>query len=776
MFNSHEDKTMLRHLEEVRQNARFLAKDKYDEPLDIMCCCHDFGKYTTYFQTYLKDKKKNKYANHGFISAMFSAYIAMEKYGQESLLPLIIYNDILHHHGNLKYAAEDLPVNLRQGLYKIMDSDLFEKVTIAQKQIENIKNNRNEIVEDYRALGYERYFNEFIDGADLPGLLKKLKRMEYVNLRKLEEPEVYFQSQFMYSALIGADKLSASNTKIPEEKYAVFENLNLAREDKLKGADNSKLNNIRKEIFLSIQDNLEKVYKDNKIFSISAPTGTGKTYSGFFAALKLKELLGDGRRIIYALPFTSIIDQNFNVVEKLFKHVEDFVVNRSKYIIKHHSMAQLEYDDEFEDYSVSQSKLLLENWSSGIVITTFVQLLQTLIGNSNRMLKKFNAFENSIILLDEVQAIDIEYYSLVDYVLRAAADKLNCRVIMMTATKPLILKDACELLNSYERYFQMFDRTEIIPRLQPVTINEFAEEFIEQMEQKSYLIICNTINQSLEIYNQLKDVGREVYYLSTNLIPKHRKEVIDKVSSALSLGEKPILVSTQVVEAGVDFDFDVVIRDIAPIDSIIQAAGRCNRNSKQSSRGKVCIYMMKSESEKYFSNLVYGHSSINITEELLKNKVSIPENNYLELIKEYFTQVTECKNDDASKGFIDSLNKLVFTDENMKWEYSLDKFSLIKEKSNYVDVFMRCCEEAEEIYQEFIKTMSEKESEERMEKLLNMRRNINEYTLSLPIRIVKDRVSSDKTTVLLNMSEEACDSYYDKTTGFKRSEDDYLVF
>ncbi len=232
-----------------------------------------------------------------------------------------------------------------------------------------------------------------------------------------------------------------------------YEILDSIRKDKF-GKPTKAIDKIRTDIYTKVIKSIEENYDKSKIFSITAPTGTGKTITGFFAALKLKELLGDNRRIIYSLPFTSIIEQNYDVLFDIFRGIEDFEQNYSSYIIKHHNLSTVEYENEYRDYTKTEAELLIENWSSGVVVTTFVQLLETLVGARNRMLKKFNAIKGSIIILDEIQAIDIKYFDLVDYILRKACEYLDIRIIIMTATKPLILTDAVELLEDNEKYFK----------------------------------------------------------------------------------------------------------------------------------------------------------------------------------------------------------------------------------------------------------------------------------------------------------------------------------
>lgn len=777
-FYSHPNKLLISHLNEVDKYSKLILKDKYKEENKIMSYCHDFGKYTTYFQKYLleKEKVKTNLNNHGFISALFAAYIAFEILGEEDNLPLIIYNSVLHHHGILRNASIDLPKSLR-GI-GISDSlVLIDKVEAFKKQIEDMRKNKKYICEDYNKVGYSDYAAKFIESAPIEKLFKKLKRMDYKFERNSKDSKEYYTNQLLYSVLIASDKLSASNTNLPKIKFTSYMEMDNSRKEKFKESK-GKLNQIRGEIFENIQKSLEENYKDRKIFSITAPTGTGKTYSGFFAALKLRELLGGNRKIIYSLPFTSIINQNYDSIYSLFKNVKDFDKNSSEYIIKHHSMANVEFSSENENYNIVQAELLLENWNSAIIITTFVQLLQTLISNKNRMLKKFNSIRNSIILLDEVQAIDVKYYALVDYILKTASKYLDCRIIMMTATKPLILQEAQELLKNNKYYFNMFKRTKLIPNMAPIKVEDFTEKFIDNIEDKSYLIICNTISQSLKIYEDLKKTGREIYYLSTNLIPKHRKERINIIQEKLKNNEKPILVSTQVVEAGVDFDFDEVIRDIAPIDSIIQAAGRCNRNNKENKIGKVKVYSMIDDNGNYYANYVYGYTSITISKELLQDCDEVEEKDYLNLIQKYFEEVNKNINSDDSVKFINSLKKVLFTkaDEAKNENYTLDKFSLIDKKFEYTDVFMIYDDEAQEIFNKLMDALGEKDDIKRNEKFLKIKSKIRNYILSVPTKF-KDKFYTDENTLVSSLSKEGCDMYYNYDTGFERSEgEEYMIF
>lgn len=374
--------------------------------------------------------------------------------------------------------------------------------------------------------------------------------------------------------------------------------------------------------------------------------------------------------------------------------------------------------------------------------------------------------------MDEVQAIDIKYYPLIDFIFNMATKYLDVKIIMMTATKPAILNGAVELLDECEKYFKMFNRTILIPKLNSITIESFLSEFKSNIKEKSYLIVCNTINQSLEIYNGLKDLDRDIYYLSTNLVPKHRKQRIDEINRRLKNGDKLILVSTQVVEAGVDFDFDVVIRDLAPLDSIIQCAGRCNRNGLKEI-GEVHIYKMVNEEGNLFSKYVYGLSSVNITKEILEGHEKIQESEYYNLINIYFEKVIANKEKDTSKGFIDSIKKLIYTED----KYAISRFSLIQNNLGYIDVFIEVDDDATKILEEYLKVLSIKEFERRREEYLKIKNELNKYFISVPDKLFKKFTKTQNNKGIFVLPRIAIDDYYDFNTGIIREDKEtYMIF
>lgn len=766
-YYSHPERLLIDHLKEVKDIGIGKLPIEFRDAFEIASLSHDFGKYTRYFQDYLNTKEKNELANHGFISAIFGAYLSFNRFGEESYLPLLIYNSILHHHGNVDNLSLNLPNKFNNTKKTDYNFNLLNKIEIFGKQIIDIEANKNIIAEDMKVLGLDKEFFKFIEDNMIHTILLRLKKLESKNSRQLND-NIYFDHQAIYSALIYADKISASRVKYDEPLYGGFDILNQIKNNNL--TDKVKeINKIRSEIFTKVQQTIEVKNQESNIFFITAPTGTGKTYAGFYAALKLREKLNLKGKIIYALPFTSIIEQNYDAITKIYEGLDDYEKNKGRYIIKHHNLAKTDYESEYQNYTKTQSELLIENWESGVIITTFVQLFETLVGNRNRMLKKYINFYDSVILLDEVQSIDIKYYKLVEFALEKICKLTNSKIIMMTATKPMILTEGVELLENHKDYYKFFNRTKLVPKLDKISINEFVDEFSEDIEDRSYLIVSNTINQSLEIFDKLSYLDREIYYLSTNILPIHRRQILSEISDKLKNKEKIILVSTQVVEAGVDLDFDEVIRDIGPLDSIIQCAGRCNRNGNKDI-GDVKIYrMIKDNGHTYASN-VYGSSIINITVELLENKDYILEKDFLDLIDEYFKQVLENKSQAESEEFIKAIKTLDFSEGDS----SISKFSLIKDNPMYQDVIFIYDEIAEKAFEDYKRIIKIKDFEEKREMYLEIGQLLKNYTLSIPFKYCKAFTEESGILILPNIGIE---QYYDEKTGFKRdNNDETMIF
>lgn len=222
-FYSHPDKLLIEHLKEVYDINKGLFGDEDGEVYRVISFCHDFGKYTTYFQRHLFGKETSELSKHGFISAIFGGYVALNLLKEP--YPLYVYLAILHHHGNLETPLEHLPKNFK----KIDEGDIWvlDKINIFKKQMEDIKKNKDEIYKDYEMVGLGQIFNDFLE-EDVLDILKELRKIHF-KIERQESEIHYVNLLYFYSALISADKLSASNTKVLDD-IGVIEYYRLNRE------------------------------------------------------------------------------------------------------------------------------------------------------------------------------------------------------------------------------------------------------------------------------------------------------------------------------------------------------------------------------------------------------------------------------------------------------------------------------------------------------------------------------------------------------------------
>ncbi|MDD4896846.1 MAG: CRISPR-associated helicase Cas3', partial [Atribacterota bacterium] len=796
------------HLKDVGSRSKRIIQAKRLDEIDeliladisyLIGISHDFGKYTTFFQKKLKGMcdKNDFLARHGLISALFMFEVAYEYVRTKNLkniipyefLPLFSYFVVKRHHLDLGDIEDDISVE------KLFDSD-FRYIS---KQFEDIWQNKKQIKKEYNALfinypisseiifnNLEKYKKNIKYSSDIEEILKELDISFYsFRMANVKTLQYYFIILLLYSVLIDSDKKYAGGVKEIERK--IFpENLveNYLNKDEFKEEGENNINCIRNEIRKSVLRNIgDPKNKHQKIYTLTAPTGTGKTLASLSAALllrnKLKKYLNlkNEPRIIYSLPFTSIIDQNYTVFDKVLNQIEDFRAYENEYLLKHHHLSEIFYKTEGVDRErdVEESLALIESWESEIIVTTFIQLFYTLIGHKNCSLKKFHNIVNSIILLDEIQNIPVKYWNLVREVLIGMTKYYNCRVILITATKPLIFQDGeyIELVEDYEKYFSKpeLNRVCLEVNLNKRYVLNFYNSLVN-WSQNSYLFVFNTIGSSLEFYSLLsRDKFKEneiiiykeekkkliinkiikgnykydLYYLSSNVIPKIRRERIELIKKRLENNHKAIIISTQLIEAGVDIDCECVYRDLGPLDSIIQVAGRCNRNKKLHKGNTYLVNLMKmrdSGSEYWYAN-IYDKVLLNIVTEILNGKKIIYEKDFLDLINDYFMKAKEKSNIETN--LTKSLYSLYFYDKNPdnKRRKPISEFKLIEEKDwNNVDIFVELDDEAQRIYTRYQEIKEIKNLWERKNEFLKIRKDFYDYVISIPYQYAGDFIDN----------------------------------
>ena len=267
-------------------------------------------------------------------------------------------------------------------------------------------------------------------------------------------------------------------------------------------------------------------------------------------------------------------------------------LKQSNLLLMHHHLAPIDYtknmieEQRRESYSTSQSELLIQGWNAEIIVTTFVQFFNTIFGRFTSQIRRLHNLLGSIIILDEIQSIPFEYWDAVRNAMLFLSEKFGFTIIMMTATQPLIFaENETKELAPKDILKNLPQRVVFHTRNQrPIKIRDFCidvNNLINENRKNSILIELNTISNANTVFRSIIENNIDsdnLFFLSSQVIPKHRGPRIDQIKNR----RRPImLVSTQVIEAGVDLDFDIVIRDIGPIDSIVQSSGRCNRNGKR---------------------------------------------------------------------------------------------------------------------------------------------------------------------------------------------------
>ena len=328
------------------------------------------------------------------------------------------------------------------------------------------------------------------------------------------------------------------------------------------------------------------------IYRLNLPTGAGKTLSGLRYALvhakKYKK-----KRVIFAIPLLSILDQNANVIRD--------AVGDDSIILEHHSNV---IQDGLPAEELAKREMLIDTWESPIIITTLVQLLNTMFEGKTSSIRRFHSLADSVVVIDEVQSVPIKMLSLFNLTINFLSKICNTTFLLCSATQPLFELNSHKLLineqevipaDEIRKYRNIFKRTEVqyIGNLNADEIINKAEEYYQQYG--SVLLICNTKKETNELYNKAKSISDNCIHLSTAMCMAHRKAVISSMMQKLKNKESLICVSTQLIEAGVDVSFGAVIRLAAGIDNVAQAAGRGNRNGESDCHAPVGIAYLKGE-------------------------------------------------------------------------------------------------------------------------------------------------------------------------------------
>ncbi len=510
---------------------------------------HDIGKYSSTFQKYIRvnsgyldEEERLGKTDHSSAGAIYAKKI----YPQ--IWPPLAYVISGHHSGLLNWDNEvGISGDLQSRLQKELSYDII---------------------------------------SFLPDECKKISKLPIPFYEQLNERNSHLWIRMMFSCLVDADYLDTERFMNPDSfykrgNYASISDLKNKFDVYMRGINESAastfVNAKRAEIYSAC---INSANSDNGFFSLNVPTGGGKTLSSMGFALT-HAIRNSKKRIIVAIPYTSIIVQTAHEFRKIFG---------DENVIEHHS----NLDD---DACTEKQRLAIENWDAPIIVTTNVQLFESLYSNRTSRCRKLHNIANSILILDEAQMLPPEFLKPILSVLNELNKLFNVTVLFTTATLPVltgkigereaafkgieapvtnIIKNADEIENCLKRVeIEILDRNESIP------FPELAQE-LKKCDQ--VLCIVNTRNECSELYKYMPD---DTIHLSRMMCSAHIMDTIHEIKEKLVRSERIRVVSTQLIEAGVNMDFPVVYRAFAGLDSIAQAAGRCNREGKLNKEGRL---------------------------------------------------------------------------------------------------------------------------------------------------------------------------------------------
>lgn len=430
----------------------------------------------------------------------------------------------------------------------------------------------------------------------------------FLAIPKNDFPLAFFQ-RMLFSCLVDADFLATESFMNPSQaslrpcsSTEVFPRALELLQRKIEsfGTPESTVDKARATV---VHDCLSAAEKPPGLFTLTVPTGGGKTLSSL--AFALKHAIAHGhRRIIYVIPFTSIIEQNATVFTDLLASLGENIV------LEHHSNLTPEKE-------TTTSRLAAENWDAPIIVTTAVQFYESLFANKTSRSRKTHNIANSVLILDEAQSLPVQYLAPCLRTLEQLSRNYHTTTVLCTATQPAInlseefpigLETPTEIISNTRKLFQNLDRIKIHYR------HTLDDETIasELAAAPQALCIVNTRKHAQLLY-QLLPGSEENFHLSALMTPEHRLEILHSVRQRLDQGLPARLISTQLIEAGVDIDFPLVFRSMAGLDSIAQAAGRCNRNGKME-KGHVHVFHSEhTASETYFRKTAdVGHEILDL--------------------------------------------------------------------------------------------------------------------------------------------------------------------
>ena len=592
------------HLSQVGDlSAEFATKIQLEEAGRLIGLMHDFGKYSKQFQRYIQSAEgklnpdQDEYIDAGRYRGQIDHSSAGAQYvwkelkkfgsmGQGNLCGQILALCIASHHSGLINCIDE---HGNPTFCKRMEK-IDEKTHFKECRLNADAKLKQRVDEIMSSAFVKEMFGKLRNFVNLP----KFPDEEYI---KTDAFALGMLVRFLFSCLVDADRIDSAEFEFPIRKEA--------RESQRKWLDwsratvrlDSHLKNLKKEESANYVDILRSRISDycynrasdqQGVYTLSVPTGGGKTLSSLRYALRHAQL-NKLDRIVYVIPYTSIIEQNADAVRKILEiESDDF-----PWVLEHHC--------NVESTNLTwRTKLASENWDAPIVFTTMVQFLEALFSGGTRSVRRLHQLANAVLIFDEIQTLPIRCVHMFCNALNFLTQHARTTVVLCTATQPLLdklpssqygelrLAPNSELISEDIEIFKKLRRVEFVFNQtrncnDKWSVGNVAELALEKFnESGSCLVVVNTKRWAREVYRACRTHcdADSIFHLSTNQYPIHRKSLISLIRQQLNDGKPVLCISTQLIEAGVDISFASVIRLLAGLDSIAQAGGRCNRNAE----------------------------------------------------------------------------------------------------------------------------------------------------------------------------------------------------
>lgn len=556
---------------------------------------HDMGKCTGKYQDYIERAARGENVVRGSVNHTFCGctyllkhYHTSKPQGFDTLTCEILAFAIGSHHGEFDCVTPESTSGFEHRLNKDAAEICYDEAVanflsecVSKEEIDRLFSlAQNEITALFKAFR-ECFENSQKKVSFLLGMAARMVLSALIDGDRRDTAE--FMNGVTFDLHDGSKKLWTAQLEAFEEKISGFDAV-------------TSINRARNCFSKQCRDFAQR--HNGGIYKLTLPTGGGKTLASLrYALAHAKEY--SKKRIIFVIPLLSILEQNSAVIRR---YIQDESI-----LTEHHSNVAKTFEtaEELDKY-----EHLAETWRSPIIITTLVQLLNTLFSDKTTAIRRMSALSEAVVVIDEIQSLPKRTTDMFAMAINFLAFGCGATIVLSSATQPCFDRTDMPLkyfapadIVPYEKkYFEVFKRTEIIDKTSPygLSIEELADFSADLLEiVSSLLIICNTKESALKLYLELKRRcgGYKVYHLSASMCMKHRTDTLLGINACLGSKEKMLCVSTQLVEAGVDFSFESVIRVAAGIDNIAQAAGRCNRNNDFNGICKVFVVNLKQKAE-----------------------------------------------------------------------------------------------------------------------------------------------------------------------------------